>query len=60
MKLEVFQMERMQSTYENLVEYDMSESGIQPLTLRELAAALGRAAAREMMARIRQSHAQSK
>ena len=36
MKLEVFQMERMQSTYENLVEYDMSESGIKPLTLREL------------------------
>jgi aspartate/methionine/tyrosine aminotransferase len=38
MKLEVFQMERMQSTYENLVEYDMSESGIKPLTLRELVA----------------------
>jgi aspartate/methionine/tyrosine aminotransferase len=38
MKLEVFQMERMQSTYENLVEYDMSESGIKPLTLRELIA----------------------
>jgi aspartate/methionine/tyrosine aminotransferase len=38
MKLEVFQMERMQSTYENLVEYDMSESGVKPLTLRELIA----------------------
>jgi aspartate/methionine/tyrosine aminotransferase len=38
MKLEVFQMERMQSTYENLVEYDMSESGVKPLTLRELVA----------------------
>jgi aspartate/methionine/tyrosine aminotransferase len=36
MKLEVFQMERMQSTYENLVAYDMSESGVLPLTLREL------------------------
>ena len=36
MKLELFQMERMQSTYENLVEYDMSESGVRPLTLREL------------------------
>ncbi len=36
MKLEVFQMERMQSTWENLVEYDMSESGVRPLTLREL------------------------
>ena len=38
MKLEVFQMERMQSTWENLVEYDMSESGVRPLTLRELIA----------------------
>ncbi len=36
MKLEVFQMERMQSTWENLVEYDMSESGVMPLTLRQL------------------------
>lgn len=36
MKLEVFQMERMQSSWENLVEYDMSESGVRPLTLREL------------------------
>src|SRR5258708_14062796 len=31
-------MERMQSTWENLVEYDMSESGVRPLTLRELSA----------------------
>jgi aspartate/methionine/tyrosine aminotransferase len=31
-------MERMQSTWENLVDYDMSESGVRPLTLRELAA----------------------
>jgi aspartate/methionine/tyrosine aminotransferase len=38
MKLEVFQMERMQSTWENLVDYDMSESGVSPLTLRELVA----------------------
>src|SRR5277367_1380688 len=36
MKLELFQMERMQSTYENLVDYDLSESGVRPLTLREL------------------------
>ena len=36
MKLETFLMERMQSTYENLVDYDMSESGVRPLTLREL------------------------
>lgn len=38
MKIETFEMERMQSTWENLVEYDMSESGVRPLTLRELMA----------------------
>src|SRR5689334_25238894 len=38
MKLETFLMERMQSTWENLVDYDMSESGVRPLTLRELVA----------------------
>ena len=37
MSIELFQMERMQSTWENIVEYDMSESGVRPLTLRELA-----------------------
>jgi len=36
MRIETFDMERMQSTWENLVEYDMSESGVRPLTLREL------------------------
>ena len=36
MKIETFEMERMQSTWENLVDYDMSESGVRPLTLREL------------------------
>jgi aspartate/methionine/tyrosine aminotransferase len=38
MKIETFEMERMQSTWENIVEYDLSESGIRPLTLRELMA----------------------
>ena len=38
MKIEPFEMERMQSTWENLVELDMSESGVRPLTLRELVA----------------------
>ena len=38
MRIETFEMERMQSTWENLVEYDMSESGVRPLTLRELTA----------------------
>lgn len=37
MKLEPFEMERMQSTWENLVEMDMSESGVRPVSLRELA-----------------------
>ena len=36
MAIETFEMERMQSTWENLVDYDMSESGVRPLTLREL------------------------
>jgi aspartate/methionine/tyrosine aminotransferase len=38
MPIELFEMERMQSTWENLVDYDMSESGVRPLTLRELVA----------------------
>jgi aspartate/methionine/tyrosine aminotransferase len=38
MRIETFAMERMQSTWENLVDYDMSESGVRPLTLRELTA----------------------
>ena len=38
MPIPPFEMERMQSTWENLVDYDMSESGVRPLTLRELAA----------------------
>jgi aspartate/methionine/tyrosine aminotransferase len=36
MTIEIFEMERMQSTWENVVDYDMSESGVRPLTLREL------------------------
>ena len=38
MAIELFEMERMQSTWENLVDYDMSESGVRPLSLRELVA----------------------
>ncbi len=37
MKIEQFEMERMQSTWENVVEMDLSESGVRPVTLRELA-----------------------
>ncbi len=36
MKIETFEMERMQSTWENVVEYDLSESGVLPVSLREL------------------------
>lgn len=36
MKIDVFEMERMQSSWENVVQMDMSESGIRPVTLREL------------------------
>ena len=36
MKLEPFAMERMQSTYENQVEFNLSESGVHPLRLGEL------------------------
>ena len=36
MRMQKFEMERMQSTWENLVDCDMSESGILPLSLREL------------------------
>jgi aspartate/methionine/tyrosine aminotransferase len=36
MPIELFDMERMQSTWENVVDYDMSESGVRPLTLREM------------------------
>lgn len=37
MKIPKFEMERMQSTWENLVEMDLSESGVRPVSLRELA-----------------------
>ena len=36
MQFDVFQMERYQSTWEKDVEYDMAESGIRPVTVREL------------------------
>jgi aspartate/methionine/tyrosine aminotransferase len=36
MKLEPFALERLQSTYEHHVAFNLSESGVQPLTLGEL------------------------
>jgi aspartate/methionine/tyrosine aminotransferase len=35
-RIETFDMERMQCLYENEVEYNLSESGVQPLTVAEL------------------------
>lgn len=37
MKLPIFDMERMQSTWEHRITYDLSESGIEALTLEEAA-----------------------
>ncbi|HEY1338082.1 MAG TPA: aminotransferase class I/II-fold pyridoxal phosphate-dependent enzyme, partial [Bryobacteraceae bacterium] len=37
MKIEKFEMERMQSTWENVVEMDLSESGVRPVSLAEMA-----------------------
>ncbi len=36
MKIEAFELERRQSLWENLVEYNLTESGIHPFTLAEL------------------------
>jgi aspartate/methionine/tyrosine aminotransferase len=38
MKLETFEMERMQSTWENVVRYNLSESGVHPVALADLIA----------------------
>ncbi len=36
MKLETFEMERMQSTWENQVRYNLTESGVHPLRVEDL------------------------
>src|SRR3990172_397880 len=35
-KIDLFEMERYQSQYWHLVDYDLSESGVSPMTIREL------------------------
>jgi len=35
-RIPIFKMERMQSTYENYVEYNLSESGVHPMRAEEL------------------------
>jgi aspartate/methionine/tyrosine aminotransferase len=46
MKLEAFEMERMQSTWENRVAHNLSESGVHPMSVEEL---LGPAERAELM-----------
>lgn len=36
MKIEIFELERVQSLWENRVEYNLTESGVHPYTLNEL------------------------
>jgi hypothetical protein len=36
MKIETFEMMRMECVYENLVDYNLSESGVLPMKLSEL------------------------
>src|SRR4030095_5240675 len=36
MKIEPFEMERMQSQWENLVSHNLSESGVHPMSVEEL------------------------
>jgi hypothetical protein len=36
MKLEPFNLERIQSEWEHLVDFNLSESGVEPLRIREL------------------------
>ena len=36
MKVDLFAMERWQSTYENQVEFNLSESGVHPMKLGDL------------------------
>ncbi len=36
MKIEIFELERIQSLYENVVDYNLTESGLHPFTLKEL------------------------
>jgi aspartate/methionine/tyrosine aminotransferase len=38
MRIDTFEMERMQCLYENEVEYNLSESGVEPLSLQEVLA----------------------
>ena len=56
MKIEQFEMERMQSTWENLVRYNLSESGVHPATIGEL---IPDASQREALLNIELGYSQS-
>jgi aspartate/methionine/tyrosine aminotransferase len=43
MRIEQFRMERMQSTHENYVEFNLSESGVHPIRARDLLRGAGEA-----------------
>lgn len=49
MKIEEFALERWMTTYETVVRYDLAESGIQPLSTRELLAYGGEDALERML-----------
>lgn len=57
MKLSPFRMERWQSTYEHRVRFNLSESGVHPMTLEELLELAG--AAPDSLDRIRFGYGQS-
>ena len=52
MKIELFEMERMQSTWENVVEIDLSESGV-----RAVVCGVDRVRVRWGLVLIRKAHA---
>ena len=56
MKLEQFQMERMQSTWENIVKYNLSESGVHPVKIGDL---IPEAAQRESLLNVELGYGQS-
>ena len=49
MKVEVFEMERLQSIWENRVAHNLTESGVHPLSLGELLAMAGNVAVESLL-----------
>ena len=57
MRFVPFELERWQSTWENRVRYNLSESGVHPLSIRELLELAG--ASREPLLDVRLGYSQS-